>query len=105
MPCRTLAVLLAAALAGTVTAQAPAPPPPETYQVRIRYDIDAYGIDRIGLYEDMLVNLKNAGFVRHPNEPFDENEREDVLADRMSGTVKAADVPRLFDDRHVRTLQ
>ena len=46
---RTCTVLLAAILAGPAAAQTPAPPPPATYQVFIRYEINAVGLDRITL--------------------------------------------------------
>src|SRR5262245_42718362 len=105
MPRRTLTLLLAALVAGTAAAQAPAPGPPDLYHVRIRYEIKAGGLERITAYEDMLTALKKAGFNRDPNEPLDENEREDPKADRMSGTVKPADVPRLFNDPHVASVQ
>src|SRR5256885_2553916 len=52
MPRRTSAVLLGALFAATAAAQVPAPPPPETYNVRIRYEINALGLDRIAAYED-----------------------------------------------------
>jgi hypothetical protein len=99
-----LAALLLAA-AGLVAATPPAPPPPGTYDVQVRYRIDARRNERVAQFSEMLDTLKKLGFRRNPDDTAPEDEAENPSADRLNGTVDAAHARRLLEERHVRALR
>src|SRR5437762_206899 len=76
-------------LADTPRAEVPAPPPPETYDVRIRYLIDAFARERVPQYRAMLKALKDAGF-RRDDDTEEEAEALDRRLTRLRGTVPSA---------------
>jgi hypothetical protein len=102
---RIVALVVLNLTAAPVPAQPAAPPPPATYDVQIRYEIVAQRNERVAQYLEMMRDLKRAGFVRDPDEFFDENEPENPRANRMRGTVPADRVPLLLKQRHVRAVR
>ena len=102
--------MLAALLLGAVVllplgAQPPAPPPPAAYDVQIRYSIVAFRNERLVQYFEMMKYLKEAGFVRDPNEEVPDNEPEDSAATRLNGTIPADRARLLLGQRHVKTVR
>jgi hypothetical protein len=102
---RIVPLVLLTFTAASAHAQPAAPPPPPTYDVQIRYDIVARRNERVAQYLEMMRDLKRAGFVRDPDEFFEENEPENPRANRMRGTVPPDGVPQLLKQRHVRTIR
>jgi hypothetical protein len=91
--------------AGAVWAEAPAaPPPPDVYDVVIRYQINAFSNERLVQYAEMMRALREAGFRRDPDEEVPENEPADAAVTRLRGTLPAAGVDRVLNQRHVRAL-
>lgn len=90
---------------GCLVGAAPlAPPPPATYDVVVRYRIDAFSNERIVQFNAMLKDFAARGFRRDPNEEPPPDEAIDVKATRLRGTVPAANARALLLDRHVRTI-
>jgi hypothetical protein len=82
----------------------PAPPPPATYDVVVRYRIDAFQNERIAQFNAMLKKFAGLGFRRDPNEEPPPDEAIDVRLTRLRGTVPAANARGLLLDRHVRAI-
>jgi hypothetical protein len=100
------ALLLAGALccAGAALAAVPAPPAPDTFDVTIRYRIDAFRTERVAQYFEMMRYLQAHGFRRDPNEEVPEDEAENPAANTLHGSVPARRVPDLLAERHVKTM-
>jgi hypothetical protein len=91
--------------ATSAPAQAVAPPPPATYDLQIRYQIEAFRNERVAQFFEMMRDFKRAGFVRDPDEQFDDNEPENPRANHMQGSIAPDRVPALLKQRHVRTIR
>jgi hypothetical protein len=78
-----------------------AQPAPEAYQVHLRYQIAAFGNDRIVQYAEMMNKLKALGFQADPRP---ESDAVDPTANRLTGTIAAKDARKLFQERHVRSV-
>jgi hypothetical protein len=98
-------VLLLFAPTPLILAQPRAPAPPATYDVLIRYQIDATRNDRVQQYGEMARFFKEAGFQRDPGEMVEDTEPEDPGATRMRGTIPAAKARSLLDEHHVQTIR
>jgi Subtilase family len=85
-------------------AQPLTPPPPESYDVLIRYQIEAQRNERVAQYLEMMRDLRRAGFVRDPDEAVDENEPENSRANRLRGVIAPERVLLLLKQRHIRTI-
>src|SRR4051794_4702771 len=96
-----LAGALGVSFVAVALAQPAAPPAPRTYDVTLRYGINAVGNDRLAQYFALVKFLKSIGFVRTAPEDVPENEPEDPAANRMHGTLAADKVPLLLQDRHI----
>jgi hypothetical protein len=86
-------------------ASPPAPLPPAVYDVQIRYQINAFGNEHIAQYFAMTRYLKDAGFVRDPEEIVPDDEPEDSRYNRMTGRIASDKVRLLLGEPHVRVLQ
>ena len=87
------------------TAGPPSPAPPAVYDVQIRYQINAFGNEHIVQYLAMTRYLKDAGFVRDPEEIVPDDEPEDSRYNRMTGRIASDKVRLLLGEPHVRVLQ
>lgn len=85
----------------SLQAQPAVPPPPKTYQVRLRYHIQANRNERIVQYRALVQYLESIGFTKNPGE---ENEAADAGMDRMTGTISSLNAPKLLEGPHVRSL-
>src|SRR5262245_23899293 len=101
---RLIAIVLFGIGTAFVFSAPPAPPAPDTYNVLIRYQINAFGNVRLRQYDEMTRALGAAGFVRDPDEDVADDEPDNPKATRMRGTVPAKGVARLLLQRHIRTL-
>ena len=81
-----------------------APPPPATYDVVIRYRINAFPRERIPQYSAMMRTLKRLGFVRDPDEVVPETEAEDAKYTTLRGTIPSAKARLLLTEPHVQTI-
>jgi hypothetical protein len=99
IPC-TLVAVAALTLLGLVPG-ARAEPRPREYDVRIRYQIDAYRTEHIRQFREMVRYLESIGFDR---EPGPEDEEENPSVNRMEGTISAANALKILDERHVRAI-
>jgi hypothetical protein len=99
-------LLLAGALCCAAAARAaiPAPPPPETYDVTIRYRIQAFRTQRVAQYYEMMRFLQAHGFQRDPNEEVPEDEPENPEATLLHGTIPSRRVTDLLAERHIKTV-
>lgn len=80
-------------------AQPPVEKPAEpTYQVRLRFKIEADLQQRYAHYKQMLAGLEAVGFKAAPGRP-----REELYGDSLSGTIPATGIKALRLDRFVRT--
>src|SRR5438552_9000445 len=77
------------------------PPTPESYRVYLRYQIHAFGNDRIVQYQDMFKKFKQLGF---EIDPRPEGEEEDINATLLTGTIAAKDARDLLLERHTRAV-
>lgn len=84
-----------------VQAQPATPAPPKTYQVRLRYQIQANRNERIVQFRAMLKYLESIGFNKDPGE---ENEAADASLNRMTGTISSANAHKLLEAPHVRSV-
>lgn len=102
-----LAALLCLGIASlpSLQGQPAAPPPPATYDVKIRYSINAFRNERVVLYFEMMKYLKEAGFVRDPNEDVAETEPEDATHTLISGSIPGDKLRLLLGQRHIRTVR
>src|SRR3954471_1157882 len=109
MPMRKLSLTaflcLGIASLSSLQGQPAAPPTPPTYDVKIRYSIDAFRNERIVQYFEMMKYLKEVGFVRDPNEDVTETEPEDVTHTLITGTIPGDKLRLLLGQRHVRTVR
>lgn len=97
----------AAVLAGlccALGAAPPAPPAPATYDVAIRYRIDAFQNERVAQFNAMMKELADRGFRRDPNDEPVYDEPANPKADRLRGTVPAANARSLLLEPHVHAL-
>jgi hypothetical protein len=69
-----------------------------SYQVRLRYKIDAELQQRYALYKQMLARLQAAGFQPAPGRP-----REELYGDSLSGVMPATGLGALRLERFLRT--
>src|SRR5579862_2082519 len=74
---------------------------PDIYQVRLRYQIDAFRTERIVQYQEMMKYFESIGF---KIDPHPEEDADDPTAERLSGTIVAVNARKLLGDRHVRSL-
>jgi hypothetical protein len=87
------------ALVYSVQAQAPAAVEPgTTYNVQLRYKIDAELQQRYALYKQMLARLEAAGFKAEPGRPG-----EELYGDRLAGTIPSSGLAALRVERFLRT--
>src|SRR5688572_1887578 len=93
--------LLPLALAAVTLGPATAQPPPAEYDVRLRFQIDAYRDQRLRPYFAMMKALEALGLQR---EPGPETEPEDPRLNRIVGTVPGANARRLLDVPAVQAL-
>ncbi len=77
------------------------PPTPETYRVYLRYQIHAFGNDRIIQYRDMVKKLKGAGFEMDARP---EDDEQDVNATLLTGTIPSKEARTLLLEKHVRAV-
>jgi len=84
------------ALAQAQPPQAPATGP--TYQVRLRFKIEADLQQRYAYYKEMLSRLQAAGFVAAPGRP-----REELYGDSLAGNLPASGISTLRLERFLRT--
>src|SRR5208283_4659476 len=90
------------ALAALPAQGAPAaPPPPAEYQVRVRYQIDAYRNEHLAQYFEMLRFFESLGLQKDDGP---DNEPEDRSVTQMSGTMPSVSARKLLAERHVRTI-
>lgn len=94
-----LALLL---VAGASFAQPVTPAPPAEYDVRIRYQIEAFRNERLEQFRPMMKYLESVGFKKLDEGIEDEAENPRVT--RMKGTVPAAGARKLVAPRQVRTV-
>ena len=80
-----------------------APPPPAVYDVRIHYNLDAFGKERIAQYFAMTGFFKRVGFARA--DAPEETEPEDVRNLPFNGSMASPKVRLLFAERHVQVLR
>jgi hypothetical protein len=95
---RTLLTLALLSLAHSTAAAAPAP---ETYDVRIRYQIDAFRNQRLGQFAALTDYLKSIGLEKAEG-PEDEAENPKVTL--MTGTISAAQARKILAEPHVQTV-
>jgi hypothetical protein len=98
-----LAAALLLASAGPASAQVAYPPSPDKYGAHIRYRIRADRDERIRQYRAMTAFLDKLGFVPAPREDAD-LDIFDPTAERLDGTVPAANAARLLQDPRVQTV-
>jgi hypothetical protein len=99
---RLVCVFLCLALACPCLAADPAaPPPPKRYDVRLRYQIDAFRKERLVLFDELLKHFKEIGFDKNPG-PDDEPENPKYT--HMTGSIASEDARKLLVDRHVKSL-
>jgi hypothetical protein len=89
---------------GAASAAVPAPPSPETYDITIRYRINAFRKERVAQYYEMMRFLQAHGFQRDPEEEVPEDEPENPQANTLRGTIPARRVAELLAERHVKTM-
>jgi hypothetical protein len=104
MPRHTLLPAAFVVLGCLLGASPPAPPPPATYDVVVRYRIDAFQNERIAQFNSMLKKFAALGFRRDPNEEPPADEAIDSRITRLRGTVPPANARGLLLDRHVRAI-
>lgn len=75
-----------------------AQPAASTFQVRLRYKIDAELQQRYALYKQMLERLQSVGFVAAPGRP-----REELFGDQLAGTLPNTGLSTLRLERFLRT--
>lgn len=88
-------------IAQDLPAQVIAPPPPKTYDVTVRYRIRAGRNVRLVQYAKLMQFLEKIGFQKNPG-PDDEAENPNYT--RMTGRIDSANVKKLLDDEHIKTL-
>jgi hypothetical protein len=99
---RNLAALAAACLLLSLVSRAAAEPRPQEYDVRVRYQIDAYRNARVRQFtKEMIPNLEALGL---DVEPGPEDEAENLEVNRLNGTIAAANARKLLNERHVRAI-
>lgn len=103
IPARGLAALVLAFSAIPAVAQVAAPPKPESYNVVIRYRIEADRDGRVLQFREMLASLKAAGFVQADKEDA-HLDALDPSADRLEGTVKGSTATQLLTDPRVLSI-
>jgi len=94
-------VSLFSALGLLAFAQAQPPPAPATgptYQVRLRFKIEADLQQRYANYKEMLSRLQAVGFVAAPGRP-----REELYGDSLAGTLPASGISALRRERFLKT--
>src|SRR5262249_9718236 len=97
---QTLPSRLVVALATSTAAQPADKPAAGEYEVRIRYQIDAFRNERVRQFFPMVSYLEGLGFRKDPG-PEDEAENPQVT--RMTGTIGSrAAAFKLLGERHVR---
>src|SRR5579883_464253 len=99
------AVAVAAALVGggPAAAQVKYPPAPEQYHVGLRYRIRADRDERIRQFREMTEQLRRLGFREDPREDAD-LDALDPTAERLAGTIPAANAGKILDDARIRTV-
>jgi hypothetical protein len=100
---QTLLSLLALALAASPAFAQPADKPAAgEYEVRIRYQIDAFRNERVRQFFPMVSYLEGLGFRKDPGP---EDEAENPQVNRMTGTIGSrAAAFKLLGERHVRGI-
>jgi hypothetical protein len=78
-----------------------APPPPKRYDVRVRYQIDAFRKERLEQYDELLKYFKEIGFEQNPG-PDDEPENPKIT--NMTGSIASENARKLLLDRHIKSL-
>jgi hypothetical protein len=102
--CHRLLALAALGLCATLTAAPISPPDPDVWNVQVRYHVFAYGDLRLRQYTEMMNALKAAGFQRDTEEEVAEDEAADPTRTRLRGTISDKNLPRLLQQRHVRSV-
>ncbi|MGL6074272.1 MAG: hypothetical protein ACRC8S_08935 [Fimbriiglobus sp.] len=97
------AVLLVAGQATPLFAQVKYPVRAEKYSIDLRYRIQADRDERIRQYRAMKLHLKNLGFEETVREDGD-LDIFDSTAEMLSGTIPSANVTKLFEDSHIKTV-
>jgi len=85
------------------TAQSRQPKPPDTYEVEFRYRIKAGRNDRIVQFTALAKHLASLGFKRVENDDSD-LDIFDPTAERMNGTIPAANARKLLAEPHIETV-
>ena len=98
-----LVTLAAGCLAGPASGQVATPAPPEKYNIYLRYQARTGPEERIIDYRALTGGLKALGFVETPREDAD-LDLFDPTADRLAGTIPAANARRAAADPLVRTI-
>jgi hypothetical protein len=100
---KTFAVLLFGAVVclAEVRGQVIAPPAPSEYHVELRYVINAAGNQRLAQFFALSRYLRSIGFVADKG---GEGDAEDPADTRMSGTIATANVWKLLEDAHIKSL-
>lgn len=102
--CNAIVSILAISLANAgAHGQVRAPKPPETYDIQVRYRINADRNDRVLQFEAMTKYFASIGFTERPGEDND-LAAFDPKAERMIGTAPSADARKLLGDGRVQTL-
>jgi hypothetical protein len=78
-----------------------APPPPETYDVRLRYQINAFRNERVTQYFEMIKSLKAMGFQMKDGA---ESDPDNPDANELTGTIASKNARQLLSERHVRSV-
>ena len=100
---RLLAAALVAIFPVAASAQVKVPEPPKTYDVRIRYRIQADRNERVLQFEALQKSFAATGFQETPDEDND-LAAFDPTAELMVGTVPSKTARDLLADRRVQTL-
>lgn len=100
---RWLLVCVSLLCALSLLAKAQAQPPQAvasglTYQVRLRFKIEAELQQRYAYYKQMIARLEAAGFKAAPGRP-----REELYGDSLAGTLPASGIGTLRLERFLRT--
>jgi hypothetical protein len=99
---RLVPALAAAALLLPCVPRAAAEPRPKEYDVRVRYQIDAFRNAHVRQFtKEMIPRLESLGL---DVEPGPEDEAENPQVNRLNGTISAANARKLLTERHVRAL-
>src|SRR5258707_6295211 len=96
-----VAMILLSMLGFRAGAQPAAPPPPAEYEVRLRYEINAFRNERLTQYFAFSKYLNSIGFQKNAGPEY---EPEDANTNRMTGTIAAPNTRNLLAERHVKSI-